>query len=257
MSSWSEALPALDCHAHVNPTVTTAQIATLRGANIFAMTRTLTESYQALRRSDETITWGIGAHPGRADALMAWDAAEFEAQLRRTYLVGEVGLDRRGPADLQTDVLRSLLERTADSPCILSIHSTGRHREVLDLIEQIPQRGAVLHWFTGTAQLVARARDADCFFSVNAAMTDHQIQAIPIDRMLPETDFPSSKTKTGADRPGAIEVLERRVGALFGLDASGVRTLWYRNLGAVARQASVEERLAPRLRSAIAASNRM
>lgn len=253
MSAYLDDLPALDCHAHVNPTVTAPQIATLGGAHIFAMTRTLAESRVALRRSDSTISWGIGAHPGRADALADWNPADFERQLQDGYLVGEVGLDRRGPAELQTRVFRAVLERTSQSAALVSVHSVGRHREVLDLLDEIRQKGVILHWFTGSPALARRAVQLGCFFSINAAMTDEQIRAIPTDRILPETDFPSSKARTGATKPGDVARLEQRIGAICRVGNDRVRAAWYRNLGNLAEQAMVVDRLPTRVREAISA----
>src|SRR6185312_4122027 len=54
--------PRLDCHAHIAPDVTPAQIAALEGAFIFAMTRSPAEARFAARRHDGTVVWGYGAH---------------------------------------------------------------------------------------------------------------------------------------------------------------------------------------------------
>ncbi|MEO3861036.1 TatD family hydrolase [Acrocarpospora sp. B8E8] len=218
---------------------------------MFAMTRTLAESRVAVRRTDPTLSWGIGAHPGRADALAQWDRGECQRQLEHTFLVGEVGLDRQGSKETQRNVFRTVLEVTAEAGVLLSIHSTGRHGDVLDLLRQFPQRGAILHWFTAEAPFVERARDLHCFFSVNAAMTDEQLLRIPPDRMLPETDFPSSRRRTRATRPGDIMHLEQRLSGLLAKPADQIRASWYRNLGNLAEQAGASERLSPQLSVAI------
>src|SRR5690349_879515 len=64
-------LPPLDCHAHIAPDVTRSQIRALNGAIIFAMTRSPAEAGAAARRSDATILWGYGAHPGVPAAVAA------------------------------------------------------------------------------------------------------------------------------------------------------------------------------------------
>lgn len=244
-------LPPLDCHAHIAPDVTPAQLRTLNGAYIFAMTRTLAESSAAIRRADPTLSWGVGAHPGRADALAQWDPREFHRQLERTFLVGEVGLDRQGSRESQRKVFQALLELTAQAGALLSIHSTGRHLEVLDLLRQIPQKGAILHWFTAETPQVEQACDLGCYFSVNAAMTDEQLMRIPPNRLLPETDFPSSRRRTRASKPGDIAYLEQRLSHLHSRPAGMIRASWYRNLGDLADQAKTTGRLSPALRAAI------
>jgi TatD DNase family protein len=249
-------LPPLDCHAHIAPDVTAAQIRTLDGAFVFAMTRTLAESKASIRRSDKTLVWGIGAHPGRVDALSQWNPRECRRQLEQTVLVGEVGLDRSGHGESQLAVLRGILEITADAPALLSIHSTGRHREALDLLSEFPQRGAILHWFTAESPLVHRALDLGCYFSVNGAMTDEQLMRIPSDRLLPETDFPSARGRTRAAKPGDIHHLEQRLSVLWARSVEAVRATWYRNLGALADQAETISRIPAGLREAIDAGRR-
>src|SRR5438105_11838523 len=64
-------LPPLDCHAHIAPDVTKSQIGALKGAIIFAMTRSPAEAGAAARRSDATILWAFGAHPGVPAAVAA------------------------------------------------------------------------------------------------------------------------------------------------------------------------------------------
>jgi len=245
-------LPHLDCHAHIAPDVTPAQVRSLNGAHIFAMTRTLEESRAAQSRRDSTLHWGVGVHPGRRDALSGWDPDEFDRQVAKAFVIGEVGLDRAGPADEQERVLRAILERTREAPVLISLHSTGRQEQLLALLAGLPQRGAILHWFTGTAQAVVRAVELDCYFSVNAAMTDEQLLRIPPARMLPETDFPSSKRRTGASKPGGLTSLEQRISRLCGMDIALVRAAWYSNLGALTRQAAVADALPSGLREAIA-----
>lgn len=257
MSDSPNELPPLDCHAHINPTVTAPQIATLGGANVFAVTRSLAESEAASRRQDPTLTWGIGVHPGRADALAGWDHTAFERLVDHGMVfVGEIGLDRGGDSQRQAEVLHQILRITAQAPALLSLHSVARQREVLAMLAEQPQRGAILHWYTGDAHTIRQGVDLGCYFSANAAMSDAQLSAIPLSRMLPETDFPSSKTRTRARRPGDIDALETKMASLHRLRLSEVRQLWYRNLGSLTDQAGVSERITPRLRQAIAVARR-
>ena len=63
---------------------------------------------------------------GDLDALESWDPRAFESHLESTWLVGEIGLDRRGDQRLQEKVLDELLSITSEGPWVLSIHSSGR-----------------------------------------------------------------------------------------------------------------------------------
>lgn len=244
--------PPLDCHAHVAPDVTDAQVRTLGGANVFAMTRTLDEFEAATANPQHGLIWGVGVHPGVPTALSQWPEERFAAAARRSILMGEVGLDRRGDKSLQTQIFDGIL-RTAP-PSLISVHSTGRTREVVDAVVRNPHPGIVLHWFTGDRGDVARAVAAGCYFSINAAMADDQMTVIPLDRVLPETDFPAARSRTRAKAPGDIDALERTVARLTGDTREVVRRRWYGNLAALSKRASIYDRLSGSLRESVDAA---
>lgn len=241
--------PPLDCHAHIAPDVTAAQTRTLRGAQVFAMTRSLDEFDAAIDNPQAGLLWGVGTHPGVPAALTQWSEQRFQDAASRSVLIGEVGLDRRGDASRQGEILTSILRGAPAA--LISIHSTGRTKQVVDLVEKHPHPGVILHWFTGDPGDVARATDAGCYFSINAAMSDEQMTALPLDRVLPETDFPSSRSRTQARAPGDTAALERTVSRLTRQDATEVRRRWYRNLHALCERVGVRDRLPDELRDLV------
>lgn len=244
-------LPPLDCHAHIASDVTPSQVAGLRGAMVCAMTRTPAEARAASRRQDDTILWGFGVHPGVPAALATVDALDLGEALAGFVLVGEIGLDRRGPLGAQTSALEAVLEACATRPVLLSMHSTGRTRELLAVLRQRPHPGAVLHWFNGTQDEISEAAELGCYFSVNNAMTDERLAAMPPDHVLPETDFPSSRRTILASRPGDMTVLEQRLALRDGVDEHVVRQRCWANFGRVAEAAGATARLPGRWRQAV------
>lgn len=224
-------LPPLDTHAHIDPTVTDAQLATLGNALVFAVTRTLDEAAHVAGRNDANLIWGAGVHPGLPSELRAYDPARFRKLLPSFVLVGEIGLDRKVPTSEGLLVLNNALRATQEAGRLASLHSTGRHAPILDAIGD-NAAGVILHWFTGKQAQIDRAASAGAYFSVNSSMSDAQLAALPRERLLPETDFPFTK-KSGSSRPGDIETLERRVSTLLGSTRDETRQLWYRNLRAL------------------------
>lgn len=236
-------LPALDCHAHIAPDVTPAQVAGLRGSLVFAMTRSPAEARAASRRNDQTLLWGFGAHPGVSAAVAAVNEAVLVQAVSDFVLLGEVGLDRRGPAAPQLHALETVLAASSGHPVLLSLHSTGRTRQLLDTLRQQPHAGAILHWFNGSPDEIADATDLGCYFSVNNAMNDERLALIPASRQLPETDFPASRRTILASRPGDTAPLERRLALRDGVSETAVRVGWYANLRRLAESAGVAGRL--------------
>ena len=239
----SPSLPRLDCHAHIAPDVTVPQVAALNGAIIFAMTRSPDEAAAAARRHDETILWGYGAHPGLKTATVQVTEDRVRRAVVNHLIIGEVGLDRGSALHPQQAAFDTILKTCTGHPVLLSIHSTGRTREAVAALGRHPHPGAILHWFNGTEQEICEAAGLGCYFSVNAAMSDERIGWMPRERLLPETDFPSSRRSTRAKLPADIDHLEERMVRLTGEAPEQIRLMWYRNLGRLTRAARVESRL--------------
>ena len=85
---------------------------------------------------------------------------------------------------------------------IMSIHSSAAAACVLDVLERTGCLDAcicIFHWFSGSQEELTRAIESGCLFSVNERMLKTKrgrayACAIPEDRLLIETDFPSKPT---------------------------------------------------------------
>ena len=228
MRNHQDRLPTLDCHAHIAPAVTHSQLATLGHSHIFAVTRSLSEARLVLNRDDRGLTWGIGVHPAVATARAEYNPEVFRQLLPQFALVGEVGLDRRGTRDEQERILADVLDACADQPVMISVHSTGRTREVIDLVRRNPHPGIILHWFLGSADELTEAVGLGTYFSVNNAMSDVQLAAVPRDRTLPETDFPARQVH--ARIPGETTALEQRLASVWRVSDQEARHQLWMNL---------------------------
>ena len=228
MSNRQDRLPTLDCHAHIAPDVTHSQLATLGHSHVFAATRSLSEARLVMNRDDRGLTWGIGVHPAVATARAEYNPEVFRQLLPRFALVGEVGLDRRGTRDEQERILSDVLGACDGKPVMISIHSTGRTRAVLDLVKQRPHPGVILHWFLGTSSELTEAVRLGTYFSVNSAMSDALLAAMPRDRVLPETDFPARQVR--ARTPGETTALEKRLATLWRISDQETRHQLWTNL---------------------------
>lgn len=155
---------------------------------------------------------GIGLHPwwladGRCGNAEINLLCEVAAQER---LIGEVGLDFSarfaGSEPLQIQALDQLCDALAQRPLagrVISIHAVRSAGTVLDVLEShgllIPisdSPAIIFHWFSGTSDELARARNAGCYFSVNERMLATKrgreyARQIPLDRLLLETDAPA------------------------------------------------------------------
>ncbi|MFD3399835.1 TatD family hydrolase [Kribbella sp. NPDC058693] len=239
----SRALPPLDLHAHLETDLSARDLEGL-GAVVFAATRSLAEFDQTLTRKDLVTVWGVGCHPGLRVAQEAFDSEAFAAAMRVTPFVSEIGLDGRSavPAALQTATFTSILRLATATPRLLSVHSYGATSAVVDLLESHDFKGAILHWWLGTADETQRAIDLGCYFSVNHSMARKAglISSLPVDRLLFETDHPSGdRSSPQPRRPGTVQPVEQLLAAQRNMSMMAIREQAWRNFGRLVEQLGV------------------
>lgn len=256
----TENWPPLDLHAHIEVSVDPDDLLALR-AVIFAACRTLAESRNALDRqaSDLLTVWGVGTHPAVKDALDTFDLSQFQSLVRHTAYVAEVGLDGKAMSRMpqQREVLSDVLAALQTTPRITSLHSYGATNELVDLLQDIPIDGAVLHWWLGDAAATKRAVAMGAYFSINSAGLKHAdiLSLIPLERLLLETDHPAGdRASTQPRQPGNIAKVENTLASLHGLTPSAMRRQCWANLHALVTSTGVERLLPPSVASVVAAA---
>lgn len=249
----SPKLPPLDMHAHIAVDVTMGQVRRLGGAVVLAVTRNLTEAASIPFGCYPHLVWGLGVHPQSRDALAGYSGEAFTAMLPRFALIGEVGLDgRSGNLHAQRTVFEDVLQRSHGQPVIVSIHSSGAIEAVLSLLARHTVRAPILHWFGGSVEQIRRAVDLGSYFSVNAAMKDETLAAMPPTRIVTETDFPYTR-RVGALRPGGTEPIEKRLAVLWSCDVGTVRRQLWQTFRAMVERCGASPRLPMQVRTLFAA----
>jgi TatD DNase family protein len=201
-------------------------------------TLAVTTTPKAWRRNRELasrsqqVRVALGLHP-QLVAERAGELPLFEALLPDARYVGEIGLDA-GPRFYrsfpeQERIFNRILRACAEQGGkILTVHSVRAVQKVLDHIEaSLPQeRGRViLHWFTGTPAEARRAADLGCYFSINREMlrsAKHRklVAALPLDRLLTETDGPFVEVGGVPVRPVSIVDTVRELAAVRGTESA-------------------------------------
>jgi TatD DNase family protein len=173
----------------------------------------------ALAAAAPWIVPSYGVHP--------WDAGnrspDWQARLRAQLAaapdatVGEIGLDRwildrakpddprlaglrRAPFDEQIEVFTWQLALAADQHRAATIHCLDAWGALADLLRavRLPLRGALLHAYSGPAEMVGTFAGHGAYFSFNGSFLDPRktraraaFKVVPADRLLVETDAPA------------------------------------------------------------------
>lgn len=190
---------------------------------------------------------GVGLHPwwladGHCGFVEVNLLCEVAAQER---YIGEVGLDFStrfaGSEPLQIQALDRLCDVLVQHPLtgrVISIHAVRSAGAVLDVLEShgllTPNSDSpaiIFHWFSGTSDELARARNAGCYFSVNERMLTSKrgreyARQISLDRLLLETDA-SAESNTETSAQSLIRSLTRtleRIATLKNCDVQHIES---------------------------------
>ena len=240
------ALIDFHCHLDLYPDpAATARKAIEDGVYVLSVTTTPSAfaGTAALAPKGGRIRTALGLHPELA-ATRRHELPLFHDLLPTAGYVGEVGLDgskpHRDTLTTQAEVLHEILDACAAAGGrIISLHSRGAVELLLDMLEFEPLAGTfVLHWFSAKPAIIERAARLGCWFSVGPDMMASRsgrdaVDAMPVDRLLPETDGPLGMAKGVPLPPGGGGSVYRdlaRLKEISSYDAERLMTANFRRL---------------------------
>jgi TatD DNase family protein len=237
----------LDTHCHIDEYPDPlAEVRALDGTAVAAVAVTSTpRAFEALRRrfdKEHRVRIALGVHPLRASTLNEADWRIFERRATEARYIGEVGLDfsaeGRATRAAQERAFRRVLRNTAGRRQLLTVHSRGAERPVLDLLTELGAGPAVFHWYSGPFKVLDGLLEAGHYCSFNPAMVRSKkgqeiIRRVPRDRALTETDGPFVKVGERRARPGDVRVVYERLSALWQEPIGTVIEIVYRNFTSV------------------------
>jgi len=133
---------------------------------------------------------------------------DVENQLRqiakdpKTVAIGEIGLDYyydNSPRDIQKKVYARQIKLAGELGYPIIIHDRDAHMDCLDILkaEKTPEMKGVFHCYSGSSEMVKAIVKMGFYISFtgvitfkNARKTIEAAAAVPIDRLLVETDCP-------------------------------------------------------------------
>jgi TatD DNase family protein len=187
-----------------------AIVARARAAGVGTMVTICTkitefEHIRAIAESDPDIWCTVGIHPHEAASEPAVDEARLAALADHPKVIGigECGLDYHydmSPRDRQKTVFRTHARAARDGKLPMVVHTREADDDTAALLAEESQGGrltGVLHCFTSSRKLALQALDLGFYISFSGIITFKNAEdlretarAVPIERMLVETDAP-------------------------------------------------------------------
>lgn len=173
----------------------------------------------------ELVVPTFGVHPWNAPAY-ADRLASLGDAIEQSPMLGEIGLDHHFIEDesqypAQREVLAFFLAAAREQRKVVSLHTKGAEREILDMLDEYETQRAIVHWYSGPLGVLRELMAFGVYFTVGVeVLHSEHVQAIarelPRDRLLTETDNPGGfRSLTGS--LGMPLLLKDVIRALAGL----------------------------------------
>jgi TatD DNase family protein len=232
----------LDTHCHLDmysKPLSIARSAAERGTFVIAMTNLPThfEKERSFAQALKGVRLALGLHP-LASEHHGEELKLFEQLFPLTSFIGEVGLDfsRQGlhTKERQLQTFRYVVELVSRSPKVMSLHSRGAEQATLNVLEEFGIRGAIFHWYTGSASVLKGAIAAGHYFSVNPSMSlskkgQETIATLPPERILTESDGPYAQVRGRPAQPWDVALVEQFLADQWHKSVSEVRAIIWNN----------------------------
>ena len=144
----------------------------------------------------------VGIHPHNVKTMTDADLAVLKlyAKKDKVMAIGEIGLDYfydNSPRDLQRQWFKKQLQLAKEVELPVIIHSRDAAQECFDIIKDSGVNKGVIHCYSGSAEMALDYISMGYYIGIggvvtysNAKKTVEVVQAIPIDRIVVETDCP-------------------------------------------------------------------
>ena len=141
----------------------------------------------------------FGVHPWNAPQC-ANRLDDLRGAVERSPMIGEIGLDYHFVEDAslypaQRRVFEFFLDAARDHDKIVTLHTKGAERDVLELVDRYGIQRVIVHWYSGPLDIFREMVARGVYFTVGVqVLHSEHIRAIareiPPERLLTETDNP-------------------------------------------------------------------
>ncbi len=198
-----------------------------------------------LARRYDYVYASAGTHPDAADEVND-DVLEAYRKLclenPKIRAIGEIGLDyyyETIPRQIQQKAfaMQLALARELDLPVI--VHERQAHEDAMHLIRQFPQVKGVFHCYSGSAEMARQLTKMGWFVGFtgvltfkNARKAVESAQAIPLERIVIETDCPYMSPEPYRGRrndPSRVAFVAQKLAEIRGISVEAAQEATFQN----------------------------
>ena len=158
-------------------------------------------SYSSVKLAEEYagIYAAVGLHPDAAGEIDRIDEIRRLCGNKKVVAVGEIGLDyhyEEHSRDIQKKAFEEQLKLAAELDMPVVIHSRDAWEDTMELLRKYRPKG-VMHCFSGSAEIAREIVTMGMYVGFTGVVTFKNakkalkaLEAVPLDRLLVETDCP-------------------------------------------------------------------
>ena len=186
----------------------------------------------ALAERFDWVWAAVGSHPDDADHA---DAALVERYRQlcshpRVKAVGEIGLDYHYedvPREVQKRAFRLQMQLAREVGLPVVVHEREAHGDAMELLDDFPDVTGVFHCYSGSAEMAKELVRRGWYVGFtgvvtfkNARRAVETVEALPLDRILIETDCPYMAPEPYRGRrndPSYVPLVAARIAGIKGI----------------------------------------
>ena len=174
----------------------------------------------------------VGSHPDDANHVGAARIERYRALCKhpRVKAVGEIGLDYHYedvPRDVQKQAFRMQMQLAREVGLPVVVHEREAHGDAMELLDDFPDVTGVFHCYSGSAEMARELVRRGWYVGFtgvvtfkNARRAVETVEALPLDRILIETDCPYMAPEPYRGRrndPSYVPLVAARIAGIKGI----------------------------------------
>ena len=187
----------------------------------------------------------VGSHPDVADEVNEETLEEYRKLCKlhdKVKAIGEIGIDYHYediPRELQMKAFRMQMELAREVKLPVIVHEREAHEDGMAVVREFSDVTGVFHCYSGSAEMARQLVDKGWYIGFtgvltfkNARKAIETAQAIPIDRIVLETDCPYMAPvphRGKRNDPGYLGHMAEKLAEIRGLSLEEIHQITFEN----------------------------